>query len=280
MKFGPVPIAEAEGAILAHSEEAEDRSNGRQYKISKGTTLSAVHIADLASAGLAEVVVAQLAPDDVHEDEAADRLALALLAADAGLSLSEAATGRVNLRAEGPGVVEVDSAAIHAVNRVDPGITVATVPEWRKLGERGLAATIKIIPYAVNRAKLDDACDLARGALRLHGPKLATATLIETRVGRGKMSDKGRRAMAGRLDHFGVALSERVIVPHEIDAIRTALEEAPGALLMIMTGSATSDIRDTAPEAATRGRGQGARITACPSIPETCCSWGGSASGR
>jgi len=249
MKFGPIAVGEAEGAILAHSEEAAESGSGRSYKIPKGTWLTARHVADLAAGGLSEVVVARLSPGDVHEDEAAHRLSTALLAANPRLSLSEASTGRVNLRAEGPGVVELDSAAIHAVNRVDPGITVATVPEWRKLGDRGLAATIKIIPYAVPGDALDRACDLARGALRLHAPRLSTATLVETQVGSGRMPDKGRRAMAGRLEHFGVTLSDRVIVPHETDALRAALEAAPGDLLMVLTGSATSDMRDTAPEA-------------------------------
>ncbi len=250
MKFGPVPVAQAEGAILAHSEEAIDTGDaGRSYKIAKGTRLSARHLSDLGAAGLQDVVVARLAPGDVHEDEAAHRLALALLAPGAGLSLSDASTGRVNLRAEHAGVVEIDSPAVHAVNRVDPGITVATVPEWRKLGPRGLAATIKIIPYAVPGAALGHACGLAQGALRLHAPQLATATLIETQVGSGPVSDKGRRAMMARLGHFDVSLSDRVIVPHEADALQAALKAAPGELLLILTGSATSDMRDTAPEA-------------------------------
>jgi molybdenum cofactor cytidylyltransferase len=255
MKFGPVPIEEAEGTILAHSEEM--RGEGRRTrKISKGTQLTADHLADLKAAGLREVVVAALEPEDVHEDAAAFRLAQALLAPEPGLSISDASTGRVNLRAERAGVVEVDSAAIHAVNRVDPGITVATVPEWYKLAARGLAATIKIIPYAVPGAALDRACELAVAALRLHPPHLTTATLIETQVGQGRMSDKGRRAMAARLDHFDVALSDRVIVPHETDALQAALEKATGELLLILTGSATSDLRDTAPEAVRHAGGE------------------------
>ena len=257
MKFGPVPVVEAEGAILAHSEQAMDEAGGgRGYKIPKGTRLEARHVADLRAAGLHEVVVARLDADDVHEDEAAFRVARALPAPDAGLSLSDASTGRVNLRAERAGVIEIDSAAIHAVNRVDPGITVATVPEWRKLAARGLAATIKIIPYAVPGGALDRACDLARDALRLHPPRIATATLIETQVGSGRMSDKGRRAMMARLDHFGVALSERVVVPHQAGALSDALAVAPGELLMILTGSATSDMRDTAPEAVRQAGGE------------------------
>ena len=45
-------------------------------------------------------------------------------------------------------------------------------------------------------------------------------------------------------------LSDRVIVPHSRDAIAAALRSAPGEMLLILTGSATSDTNDTAPEAA------------------------------
>ena len=51
MKFGPVAVAEAEGAILAHSV----RHAGGVLK--KGTVLGAADIAALGEAGVAEVVV-------------------------------------------------------------------------------------------------------------------------------------------------------------------------------------------------------------------------------
>ncbi|THH38363.1 molybdopterin biosynthesis protein [Aliishimia ponticola] len=249
MKFGPVPLAQAEGAILAHSEHAGGR------KIAKGTRLEQAHLDQLAAAGFAQVVVARLDPGDVHENTAALQLAQALVAGQ-GLRLSDAATGRVNLRAELPGVLEIDAAAIGALNHVHPGITVATVPQWGKLGPRGLAATIKIIPYAVPGGALDQACMAGAGALRLRAPVMRHATLIETRTGPDIPPEKGRQATEARLEFFGVTLAPRVVVPHEVDAVAAALAEAQGDLALILTGSATSDMADTAPEAVRRAGGQ------------------------
>ncbi|PWJ18099.1 molybdopterin-binding protein [Jannaschia seohaensis] len=248
MRFGPVPVAEAEGHVLAHAAEGRP-GDGR---IPKGTVLTADHIGALIAAGRSEVIVARLDPGDVDEDAAADRFALAI--AGPGLEPSAAGTGRVNLRARGSGIVAIDTAAIDAANRVDPGITVATVPSWQRLPEGGLAATIKIIPFAVPGDALDAACAQAAGAMTLLGPALASATLIETRLGAEPLPDKGRRAMAARLDRFGVALSERVTVPHAARDISEALRAAPGELLLILTASATSDVRDVAPEGV-RGAG-------------------------
>ncbi|MEM9147737.1 MAG: molybdopterin biosynthesis protein, partial [Pseudomonadota bacterium] len=72
MRFGPTPLAEAEGAILAHSLALPE---GR---LKKGRRLSATDLARLAETGLSEVVTARLDPTDVHEDAAAARIAHAL----------------------------------------------------------------------------------------------------------------------------------------------------------------------------------------------------------
>ncbi len=243
MKFGPIPVAGAEGAILAHSETVAGR------KLAKGRVLTAADIAALAAAGIAEVWTARPDPGDVTEDAAAARLAEAFAGGAAGLRIGRAATGRVNLSAEGPGLVALDAAAIDAANRVDPGITIATVPQLARLGPGGMAATIKIIPFAVPGAALDRACAASAGAIRLCPPRLRSVTLIETRTGAATPPDKGRRATAARLDRLGAALTPRVVVPHSVDAIAAALAEAPGEALLILTGSATSDAADTAPEA-------------------------------
>ncbi len=101
MRFGPVPLHEARGAILAHSHAVRD---GR---IRKGHALTDEDIARLAAAGETEVVVARLDPGDLSEDAAAARIGAALAPDPAaqGLRLTPAATGRVNLFATGPGVL-------------------------------------------------------------------------------------------------------------------------------------------------------------------------------
>lgn len=257
MKFGPVPLSQAKGAILAHAEQAIGApGETAPYLMKKGTVLDDPHLRALERAGITEITVAQLDAGDVHEDEAAKALAAALIDGTSGLRAGGDSTGRVNLRAAQAGIVALNAEAIHAVNRVDPGITVATVQPWKRLDERGLAATIKIIPYAVPALALEQACALAKGTMGLRKPVIATASLIESHVPGQKMSDKGRRAMKARMDQLDVDLSPSVIVPHDIDAIADALAKAPGELLMILTGSATSDLLDTAPQGVRAAGGQ------------------------
>jgi molybdenum cofactor cytidylyltransferase len=254
MRFGPVPLSQATGAILAHSELP---GAGR---LRKGTVLDAAAIARLAAAGVAEVVVARPDADDVPEDAAAARLAQAV--AGAHLTASPAFTGRVNLNADRPGIVEMDAAAIHALNLVHPSITLATLAPLTRVTPGLLTGTVKIISYAVPGAALAEACRVGAGALRVRPVVRTTAGLILTEIPDqdAKLAAKGRRSIEGRLRALGIRLTGVRTVPHAEAPLALALAGMPGDMILILTGSATSDLHDTAPQAVRMAGGTVARF--------------------
>src|SRR5260370_8172375 len=69
MRFGEVPVAEAEGAILAHSLKLGPTA------LKKARVLSPADLELMAASGLSRIVVARLEPGDVGENEAARRTA-------------------------------------------------------------------------------------------------------------------------------------------------------------------------------------------------------------
>ena len=245
MKFGPVPVADAAGAILAHSVKA-----GSQ-KLRKGLVLEAEHQTLLSEAGINDVVVARLEQDDMHEDAAARALAQVLVPDPAAVHLrvTDAFTGRVNLIADAPGVVHLDVAALEAFNAVHPMITIATVPHLQQMTPGGMVATIKIISYGVPRIAVETAMEAARDSLRLVPPVLQTAGLIITDIPGGPSNDKGQRAIEARVAALGMDMADVRVVPHDVQALSQALRDLDGDLAMILTGSATSDIDDVAPAA-------------------------------
>ncbi len=252
MKFGPVLIADAAGAILAHSVQAGDS------KLRKGITLTREHQEQLVSAGYSTVTVARLEPGDCHEDEAARMLATALAPdpAAAGVRVTQPFTGRVNLLAEGPGVAVLDVGALEAFNQVNPMITLATVPQYQQMGAGGMVATIKVISYAVPGADVLEASRLAQGAVHLATPVYRKADLVVTDIPGGPSNEKGITAIRGRVEALGMDLSDVRIVPHQTEAIAAAVADTHGDVVMILTGSATSDVLDVAPEAVRAAGGQ------------------------
>jgi molybdenum cofactor cytidylyltransferase len=245
MKFGSVPLDQALGTVLAHSVPLPGS------RLRKGAVLGAADIATLRSAGMTEVTVAVLDAGDVAEDQAATRLAQALVPGDQGLTLTEAFTGRVNLKAVGPGIVALDVAAIHALNRIHPQVTLATLPPFARVAAGTLVGTVKIITYAVPEAALAAAEAIARAAIRILPVVRRSAGLLLTEVpGQdGKLAAKGKRAVETRLRALGMTLAEVAVVPHDETAMAAALNAVAGDMVLILTGSATSDLCDTGPEA-------------------------------
>ncbi|MEQ9607850.1 MAG: 4-diphosphocytidyl-2C-methyl-D-erythritol kinase, partial [Kiloniellaceae bacterium] len=154
MQFGPTPVEKAADCILAHS------LRGTGFAFKKGRRLSAEDIAVLRTAGIAEIVAARLEAGDVHEDAAATELAAALCGAR--LTASASFTGRCNLLVADRGVLVADRARIDAFNLVDESITLATLAPYDLVEPHQMAATIKIIPFAVTRAAIDACLAVAR----------------------------------------------------------------------------------------------------------------------
>jgi molybdenum cofactor cytidylyltransferase len=258
MEFGPVATDQADGAILAHSVMI----NG--HRLRKGLVLGPADIANLRAAGIAQVIAARPGPDDVPEDSAAARLAAALVPDPlaANLQLTDPFTGRVNLNAVAPGIVLLDTMAVHALNRIDPAITLATLPPFARVSAGTLVGTVKIITYAVPQAALTQAEVLVQHAIRVQPVVRRSAGLLMTDVPgqEDKLIAKGRRAVEARLRALGMDLAGAVTVPHDTGAMARALADLPGEMLLILTGSATSDLHDTAPQAVRAAGGTVARF--------------------
>lgn len=246
MEFGEVDVDAAAGAILAHSVAIEGRG-----RLRKGKLLDAADLERLRASGCRRLTVARLEPGDIDEDTAAQRLAAALVPDPdaAGLELRAVGTGRVNLHATGPGIARIDVAQVNAVNRCDPALTLATVMPWHRMAAGEMVATVKVIAYGVAGSAVARACSAGRSALALRQPVLASAALIQTSVGGPDTTAKGQRVIADRLERLGVALAPPRLVAHQVGALAQALRAAHADLLLVLTGSATSDIRDVAPEA-------------------------------
>lgn len=255
MKFGPTPLDEARGAILAHTL----RLPGRVIK--KGTALSEADLDAMRTANLREVIAATLQVGDVPEDEAAERLAQAMMAPL--LAKSRAATGRVNLLADAPGLLVLDVAAIDRLNALDESITIATLPNHTLVSAREMLATIKIIPFAVPGPVLA----VAEAMLRSGGPSLRILPLKPLKVGLvvSELPGLKESAMEGAAEVTGArveALQGSMLpverVRHETPAIADALarlRRAGAELLLIAGASATVDRRDVGPAAIIRAGG-------------------------
>lgn len=256
MQFGRSPVADAAGAILGHGV----RHGALSFR--KGRVLSAEDVTQLQDAGIAEVTIARLNLGDVGEDEAAGRIAKA---ANGGhhVRVGAAFTGRANLYAERAGLALVDEAAVHDANKVDEAITLATLSPFTKVAAGQMLATVKIIPFAVQEARLADAEKRlsAQPVIRVAPFVSKQAALISTRLSGMKPSllNKNREALEARLKPLGSSIIFERRVAHDIAAVAEAIVEAAGAgadPILLFGASAIADRRDVLPAALEQAGGE------------------------
>jgi len=249
MKFGPMSLAEALGAIAVHSIRKGE------LVLKKGTRIGEAETAALQAAGIEEIVVARIEPGDVAEDEAAADIAAAV-AGDL-VRVDRAFTGRANLFAEAAGVLLVDRAAIDRLNRVDPAITLATLAAFAPVVPGKMIATVKIIPFAVEARSRDRAVALANAAkplVRVAPYRVKKIGVVSTLLPglADKVIEKTLKILGDRIAPAGAAIVAERRVPHESRALAQALDEVlrAGAELVIVFGaSAIADRRDVIPAA-------------------------------
>ncbi|HEX7006525.1 MAG TPA: molybdopterin-binding/glycosyltransferase family 2 protein [Alphaproteobacteria bacterium] len=257
MKFGEIPLSEAEGAILAHSRRVGRRT------LKKGTVLTPADIEALRQGGCTTVVAARLEPGDLDENAAAEMVARA--AAGANLRVGPARTGRCNLFAGARGLAMFDPALVDEVNLVDEAVTVATVPPYQLVEAGDIVATVKVITFGVP-GTVAEACAAAASK---RGPLFWLAALQPQRVGliqtrlpgliKDDMIAKMIEVTRARIAALGGTLGLALEVGHDEESVAAALKQARAAgcdIVLVLGASAIVDRRDIVPVAIERASGR------------------------
>jgi len=255
MQFGEVAVADAEGAILAHSL----RLGAAAFK--KGRILSAADIAALGEAGIGRIVVARLDTGDVEENAAAFRIAQT--AAGVNIRTADPFTGRANLHAEARGLLVFDRARLDRLNLIDEAVTLGTLPEYAIVEPRQMVATVKIIPFAAPKEAVEACARIAAEGgplLRVAAFRAMTVALIQTRLPGLKESilDKTRGVTEARLSALGCRLGPEERCPHDGAELarHIAVAVAASDMVLVHGASAILDRRDVIPAAIVAAGGE------------------------
>ena len=209
MRFGPVPVEEAVGAISALTIRAGE------VVLKKGSVISGEIAGRIKQAGIQTVVAARLDPADVGEDEAALQVAEAL--AGENVVVERPFTGRSNLYATCAGVLVVSKGLVDRINAVDEAITAATLQAYKPVVEGEMISTVKIIPFAAPRAALDQVL-----AIAVKERSVTVASYVRRKVAvvstllpglKASVVTKTLAVLGRRLDPAGAAIAAEVRVP-------------------------------------------------------------------
>ena len=217
----------------------------------KGRRLSEDDLLALATAEPGPSVTVLLAePGELHEDDAAIRLAKAV--AGENLDVRGPNQSRLDLVASTAGVVTVLVPELERINRLDP-LEIFTVYDGQIVEKGDLVASVKIAPHIVDAGIIDAAARLAGFGGQ---PVVWVSPFLPRRVGvvvketiRAAGRERFEASVRAKVEGLGSRILEIVYVEDDADSVETAIARftrgAETADLILTAGSASTDPRDT-----------------------------------
>lgn len=251
MKFGPVPVGEAFGHILAHNLVDQD---GHKV-LSKGRVLTTADQDTLRALGLETIIVASLESSDLDENQGANRVGQAV--AGPGIKVVMPGVGRANLVAEQYGPVYINVPLLEQLNNIDTGITIATLRNHTLVHPGDLVTLVKIIPFGIPTARVVDVESKANASapiISVHPLQTRSVGLIISGPpgARDRLVAAFETPTRNRIEKFNSRLDSLDYVAHDPQAIATAIRhqlEAGRDLVLIASISAIMDHNDLVPTA-------------------------------
>ena len=227
------------GAVLARDLTV----SGERW--SKGRRLTADDLAAIERAEPGDPVSVLLPdPGEIHEDDAAIRLATAV--AGPGVTMRGPAESRLDLVADVDGVLNVRVGELERLNRIDP-LEVFTAFDGQVMARGDLVASVKIAPHLVDAAIVDAGARIARDGSR---PLIWVAPFLPRRVGvivkesvRGIARERFEASVHAKIEGLGseiVAIEYVDDDPAAVEAAMTALVRRPDPVDLILTAGAAS----------------------------------------
>ena len=215
-------------------------------RLRKGSVLHAGDLDELRAAG--EIHAVELEPGDLHEDEAARRLAAALCVPN--LETRPPVQSQVRLVATRRGLVRVRADVVDAINGLG-SVSVFTVMDGQAVAEGEEVAGCKVTPVAVPGPLIWE----AERVIRARGPAVELVLfqplrtfVVATERLKPKARDLFREAVTRKLGWYGaevLAVREVARTPEAVaDAYREAT--AAGAQLVLFAGASAIDPLDPA----------------------------------
>lgn len=257
MKFGTLPLDQAVGKILAHQCSDAD---GHKL-LSKGHIITLADLERLHAHQLETLVVITLEDGDVDENQAARRIG-AVITGD-HVRMTAPGVGRANLMAQQAGVLRINVSVLERLNNIDEGITIATLHTHSLVQAGQLIGLVKIIPYAIGAARVEDVEAIARENQAV----MSVRPLQERSVGmivtgaasqHDKLIAEFVPAVRLRVERLGSRLDNVLYVAHDETPIAEALavlHQAGRDVILIAGVSATIDRHDVIPTALERVKG-------------------------
>ncbi len=246
-----VSVYQAEGMVLCHdvTEIVPGKRKGRAFK--KGHVIRKEDIPRLLTIGKENIYVWEVNEQTIHENEAAARFAKAI--AGPGLSLAEAAEGKVEIKADILGLLKVNTEALDRINDIDQ-VAAATLHSNQMVDAGRKVAGCKIVPLVIGAEKIqkiEQICTEYYPVVEVKPLQACKVGVVTTgsEVYHGRIQDCFGPVLTDKFERLGSSVLRQVFVPDDISLIAKAIHNllAAGADMIVTTGGMSVDPDDVTP---------------------------------
>jgi molybdenum cofactor synthesis domain-containing protein len=246
-----IPVEEAVGLPLAHdiTEIVPGKHKGPAFR--RGHLIRQEDVAKLLDVGKANIYVMELENDELHEEDAARRLAKA--AAGDNLELTDPSEGRINLVSKIPGLLKVDADLLCRMNSLGD-LMLATLPTNWYVKKGTVVAGTRTIPVVVKEELIQRAEALCKEkpivTLLPMPPKRVHLVVTGSEVFTGRIKDGFAPVVSRKVEEMGSSVESVKIAPDDPDVIAGHIKDAKraGADVILVSGGMSVDPDDKSPE--------------------------------
>jgi molybdenum cofactor synthesis domain-containing protein len=243
-----IKVEDAVGLKLAHDHTQILPGKFKGARFRRGHLLRRSDIPKLLDMGKKEVYVLTLAPGEVHEDDAARRMARA--AAGRSLKLRPPREGKVDFITKTFGLLKVHVGALEKINRI--GAIILSTRHNRSIVRAGdVVAGTRIIPLFIRESKVARSEDICR---RL-GPIIEVVPIRPKRMGilvtgseivEGRIRDRSAAIVAGKAEAMGSKVTRTAVVTDDPSLIAAEIGrmKKAGCQVIVTTGGLSVDPDD------------------------------------
>jgi molybdopterin biosynthesis enzyme len=246
-----IPVEAAVGLPLAHdiTEIVPGKHKGPVFR--RGHIVRQEDVSKLLDVGKRNLYVMEVENDELHEEDAARRLATA--AAGPDLKFTDPSEGRVNLVAEISGLLKVDAALLYQFNLLGD-LMLATLPGNRYVKEGTVVAGTRTIPVVVKAELIQRAEALCKEkpivSLLPMPPKKVHLVVTGSEVFTGRIKDGFGPVVTRKVGELGSIVESVKLAPDDPDVIAGDIKNAKqsGADVILVSGGMSVDPDDKSPE--------------------------------
>jgi len=247
-----VKLDEAVGMVLGHDVTKVVPGEFKGPAFRRGHVIKQEDIPELLSIGKEHVYIVELAEGEVHEEEAALRIARAV--STPRTELTKVKEGRINMKASVRGLLKINTSLLKEINSVGE-VIVATLHNNTVCHKGMEVAATRIIPLFITEAEVSEIEQICHSK----GKVVEVIPISKKRIGvvitgsevfKGRIKDKFGGTIKRKVEALGSVINHQVIVPDNADLIAQAIAEmrTKGCEVVVVCGGLSVDPDDVTVE--------------------------------